>query len=58
MGVVSNSVLTHGGRVTGVIPYAMVVAGGEKAEGDKEHLVELQNTGRERVETVGTVKRL
>jgi predicted Rossmann-fold nucleotide-binding protein len=49
MGVVSNSVLAHGGRVTGVIPYAMVIAGGEKAKGDKEQMVEVEDAGRERV---------
>lgn len=30
MGIVSNSVLEAGGRVTGVMPYAMVAAGGER----------------------------
>lgn len=37
MGVVSGSVLKHGGKVTGIMPYAMVIAGGEKEKGDKEH---------------------
>lgn len=32
MGVVSGAVLEAGGYVTGVIPYAMVVAGGEKEQ--------------------------
>jgi phage portal protein BeeE len=30
MGVISGAVLGNGGRATGVIPYAMVQAGGEK----------------------------
>lgn len=32
MGVVSSAVLEAGGKVTGIVPYAMVAAGGE---GDK-----------------------
>jgi hypothetical protein len=32
MGVVSGTVIEHGGDVTGVVPFAMVSAGGE---GDK-----------------------
>lgn len=32
MGVVSGAALDAGGQVTGVIPYAMVVAGGEKEQ--------------------------
>lgn len=32
MGVVSGAVLEAGGTVTGVIPYAMVVSGGEKEQ--------------------------
>ena len=30
MGVVSGAALEAGGKVTGIIPYAMIVAGGEK----------------------------
>ena len=30
MGVVSSTVLEHGGDVTGVVPFAMVAAGGER----------------------------
>ncbi|XP_006458229.1 hypothetical protein AGABI2DRAFT_199661 [Agaricus bisporus var. bisporus H97] len=52
MGVVSNSVLAHGGEVTGIIPYAMVAGGGEKPKSDEEDGVELQDTRRERVKTV------
>jgi hypothetical protein len=35
MGIVSGAVLEHGGHVTGVVPFAMVAAGGEgdKADG-------------------------
>lgn len=36
MGVVSGAVIDAGGRVTGVIPYAMVAAGGEKEQADSE----------------------
>ncbi len=36
MGVVSGAVIDAGGRVTGVIPYAMVAAGGEKEQADGE----------------------
>ena len=36
MGVVSNTVVEEGGTVTGVIPYAMHVAGGEKAKTREE----------------------
>lgn len=34
MGVVSGAVLKHGGKVTGVVPYAMLAAGGEADKGD------------------------
>ena len=36
MGVVSGAVVEAGGQVTGVIPYAMVAAGGEKEQADGE----------------------
>lgn len=36
MGVVSGAVIEAGGHVTGVIPYAMVVAGGEKEASEGE----------------------
>jgi predicted Rossmann-fold nucleotide-binding protein len=29
MGIVSGAVLEHGGQVTGIIPYAIIAAGGE-----------------------------
>lgn len=32
MGVVSGAVLEAGGRVTGVMPYAMIASGGEKEQ--------------------------
>lgn len=32
MGVVSGAALEFGGKVTGVIPYAMVASGGEKEQ--------------------------
>ena len=36
MGVVSGAVIEAGGHVTGVIPFAMVAAGGEKEQADGE----------------------
>ena len=36
MGVVSGAVVEAGGHVTGVIPYAMVAAGGEKEQASGE----------------------
>lgn len=36
MGVVSGAVLEHGGKVTGIVPYAMVISGGERDKGDPE----------------------
>lgn len=36
MGVVSAAAIEKGGQVTGVLPYAMVAAGGEKEQTDGE----------------------
>lgn len=36
MGTVSDAVLEAGGKVTGVMPHAMIVAGGEKEAGEAE----------------------
>jgi len=54
MGVVSGTVLECGGKVTGVVPYAMVISGGEREKGDSEKglKVELKEKGREAIETV------
>ncbi|KAH8834084.1 hypothetical protein DL96DRAFT_1579391 [Flagelloscypha sp. PMI_526] len=59
MGVVSLAALEAGGKVTGVVPYAMVAAGGEKPQvtGDvafdtKNQKIELDEAGREGVETI------
>lgn len=54
MGVVSGAVLEHGGDVTGVVPYAMVAAGGEddKTSGSPKTpsvTYVLNERGRERV---------
>lgn len=54
MGVVSGAALEKGGKVTGIVPYAMVVAGGEaeqlkgvaESKGAKIALIE---QGREKV---------
>ena len=48
MGVVSGSVLEHGGKVIGVIPRAMVAAGGEKDKVEEnDATVQLNEIGRE-----------
>ncbi|KJA18549.1 hypothetical protein HYPSUDRAFT_144807, partial [Hypholoma sublateritium FD-334 SS-4] len=48
MGIVSGSVLEHGGKVIGVIPQAMVAAGGEKDKVDEnDAAVQLNEIGRE-----------
>ncbi|KAF8636538.1 hypothetical protein AX17_003350 [Amanita inopinata Kibby_2008] len=54
MGLVSGAVLECGGKVTGVVPYAMTVAGGEqeKVASDASLRVQLNEVGRERIETV------
>lgn len=55
MGVVSGAALAKGGKVTGVIPFAMVVAGGEKekkAKATLEALIALDETGTENVRSL------
>ncbi|KAH8102959.1 hypothetical protein BXZ70DRAFT_1006140 [Cristinia sonorae] len=55
MGIVSGGVLKTGGKVTGVVPYAMVAAGGEKEQTDTPlgyGKIVLEERGRESVETV------
>lgn len=59
MGIVSGAVLKTGGTVTGVVPYAMVAAGGEKSAaptpGDGVPgygKIVLEEKGREAVQTV------
>lgn len=51
MGIVSGAVLKAGGQVTGVVPYAMVAAGGEGEPDGKDALstVILNEAGREKV---------
>ncbi|KAF7294690.1 hypothetical protein MIND_01006100 [Mycena indigotica] len=49
MGVVSGAVIQCGGKVTGVVPYAMVGGESEKAPGVS---VDLNEVGRERIEHV------
>jgi hypothetical protein len=36
MGVVSSAVLEHGGKVTGIVPHAMVISGGEGSKVDDD----------------------
>ncbi|KAI0792817.1 hypothetical protein C8Q75DRAFT_731407 [Abortiporus biennis] len=54
MGVISGSVLENGGDVTGIIPFAMVAAGGEaeQIKGKTSGLVILNEKGREKVHTI------
>jgi len=57
MGIISGAVLEHGGDVTGVVPFAMVAAGGE---GDKTNETPksppvtymLREKGREKIKTI------
>lgn len=49
MGVVSGAALQGGGAVTGVIPNAMVHAGGEKEKAASPLTVNLNEPGREKV---------
>ncbi|EJF62650.1 hypothetical protein BD309DRAFT_984780 [Dichomitus squalens] len=54
MGAVSGAVLDAGGQVTGVVPYAMVAAGGEVEQTKGTHTphVQLKEKGREKAEVV------
>ena len=54
MGTVSGAALAAGGQVTGIIPYAIVAAGGERGQdGGADHAtyvaLRLTEKGRERV---------
>ncbi|KAJ7702206.1 hypothetical protein B0H17DRAFT_1043179 [Mycena rosella] len=51
MGVVSGAVLERGGKVTGIVPYAMVAAGGESEKVNSVN-VTLDEVGREKIEHV------
>lgn len=51
MGVVSAAVLVNGGKVIGVLPHAMVAAGGEGEKVDNTRIY-LNEVGREEVETI------
>ncbi|KAH9484131.1 putative cytokinin riboside 5'-monophosphate phosphoribohydrolase LOGL7 [Psilocybe cubensis] len=53
MGVVSGAVLEGGGKVLGVIPHAMVAAGGEDEKVQSTTKVYLNEAGREKVLTEG-----
>ncbi|KIM87500.1 hypothetical protein PILCRDRAFT_815024 [Piloderma croceum F 1598] len=57
MGIVSGAVLEHGGHVTGVVPFAMVAAGGEGDKADETTKTPavaylLNEKGREKTETI------
>lgn len=54
MGAVSSAVLDAGGEVTGIVPYAMVAAGGEvdQTRGGKGPAVLLKEKGREKVRSL------
>lgn len=50
MGIVSGAVIDGGGEVTGVIPFAMVAAGGEGEKSTKPKVqIHLNEKGREKV---------
>lgn len=49
MGVVSGACLEEGGSVTGIVPFAMVAAGGEKEKAKSGIMVHLNEVGREKV---------
>ena len=52
MGIISSAVLEKGGSVTGVVPFAMVAAGGEaeQTKGKASGLIVLNEAGRENCE--------
>ncbi|KAJ7915541.1 hypothetical protein B0H13DRAFT_2000153 [Mycena leptocephala] len=52
MGVVSGAVLEHGGKVTGIVPYAMTIAGGESEKVGSRVDVQLNEAGREKIEHI------
>lgn len=49
MGIVSGAALEAGGEVTGIVPFAMVAAGGEGEKTKSDIMVRLNEEGRERV---------
>ena len=64
MGTVSGAALAAGGEVTGVVPYAMVVAGGERGQvgsagagADHATYVALPEKGREKVRSTSVYLR-
>lgn len=52
MGTVSGAVLDGKGKVTGIVPYAMVAGGGEGEKASTGVSVQLNEKGREAVETI------
>ncbi|KAL0947497.1 hypothetical protein HGRIS_013599 [Hohenbuehelia grisea] len=56
MGVVSGAALEKGGQVTGIVPHAMVAAGGEGSGDTKSLHVFLDEPGRESVESVSPIQ--
>ncbi|TFK29819.1 hypothetical protein FA15DRAFT_751971 [Coprinopsis marcescibilis] len=52
MGIVSGACLENGGKVTGIVPYAMVTAGGEGEKTQNNITVHLNEVGREKTETI------
>ena len=60
MGIISDSVLQHGGSVIAVVPSAMLRAGGEGEQRSTWGTIghdKLEEKGRDKVSTDGTVKR-
>ena len=60
MGAVSRAVLEAGGDVAGVVPYAMVAAGGEVDQSKGIHAphIALKEKGREKVRAAILVRRM
>ncbi|KAJ8522680.1 hypothetical protein ONZ45_g778 [Pleurotus djamor] len=52
MGIVSGAVLEKGGKVTGIVPYPMLAAGGEADKTASPSKIRLDEKGREKVETI------
>lgn len=49
MGSVSGAALKAGGKVTGIVPFAMVASGGEQEKAASDVKVVLDEVGREKV---------
>ncbi|KAK0200043.1 hypothetical protein DFS33DRAFT_1366587 [Desarmillaria ectypa] len=52
MGAVSNAVAKNGGKVTGIVPFAMVAGGGEGSKSDPTTLVVIPDEQNDGIETI------